>query len=80
MTYLLNILLALDRLINALRGGSPHEYLSSAAWRTEKAGKLGGQTFRPVIDWIFRPFEKDHCHKSYTSDLGRICKEKEVNK
>lgn len=67
--YLLNTLLALDRLLNAMRGGSPHEYLSSAAWRTEKAGKLGGQIFRPVIDFLFSAFEKDHCQKSFMSDL-----------
>lgn len=66
--YLLNVAIALDQLGNALRGGSPDETLSAAAWRTEQAGKLGGRIFRPVIDLLFLPFERDHCRKSFESE------------
>ena len=66
--YLLNIAIALDQLGNALRGGSPDETLSAAAWRTEQKGRLLGRIFRPVIDLLFRPFEQDHCRKSFESE------------
>jgi hypothetical protein len=38
--YLLNIAIALDQVLNALRGGSPDETLSTATWRTEQKGRL----------------------------------------
>ena len=66
--YLLNIAIALDQVLNALRGGSPDETLSAAAWRTEQSGKLGGRIFRPLIDLMFMPFECDHCRKSFESE------------
>ena len=66
--YLLNIAIALDQLGNALRGGSPDETLSAAAWRTEKKGRLLGRIFRPLIDLVFALFEKDHCRKSFESE------------
>ena len=67
--YILNVLIGLDQLINTLRGGSPDETLSAAAWRTEQAGKLGGRIARPLIDLLFRPFERDHCFGAYQSEL-----------
>ena len=70
--YLLNVAIALDQLGNALRGGSPDETLSAAAWRTEQAGKLGGRIFRPLIDLLFCPIEREHCRKAYEAErLGR---------
>lgn len=49
-------------------GGAPDETLSAAAWRTEQKGRLLGRIFRPVIDLLFRPFERDHCRKSFGSE------------
>ena len=66
--YLLNVAIALDQLGNALRGGSPDETLSAAAWRTEQKGRLLGRIFRPLIDLMFLPFEQDHCRKSFDSE------------
>ena len=66
--YLLNVAIALDQLGNALRGGSPDETLSAAAWRTEQKGRLLGRIFRPLIDLVFALFEKDHCRKSFESE------------
>ena len=72
---ILNILIALDQLayvLLTLGAGSPDETLSAAAWRTEQSGKLGGRIFRLVIDLLFRPVEREHCHKAYESErLGR---------
>lgn len=66
--YLLNVAIALGQLGNALRGGSPDETLSAAAWRTEKKGRLLGRIFRPAIDLLARPLERDHCRKSFESE------------
>lgn len=68
---LLHIAIALDQLayvILTLGAGSPDETLSAAAWRTEQAGKLGGRIFRPLIDLLFLPFEREHCRKAYESE------------
>ena len=66
--YLSNVAIAIDQVLNALRGGSPDETLSAAAWRTEQKGRLLGRLFRPLIDLIFALFEEDHCRKSYESE------------
>lgn len=66
--YLLNVAIALDQVLNALRGGSPDETLSAAAWRTEQKGRLLGRVFRPLIDLTFTLLEKEHCRKSFESE------------
>ena len=68
---LLNTAIAIDQLMYVLLTlgeGSPDETLSAAAWRTEQAGKLGGRIFRPVIDLLFCPIERDHCRKAYDAE------------
>ena len=66
--YLLNVAIAIDQTLNALRGGSPDETLPAAAWRTEQKGRLLGRLFRPLIDLVFALLEKDHCRKSFESE------------
>ena len=66
--YLLNVAIALDQLGNALRGGSPDETLSAAAWRTEQEGRILGRIFRPLIDLLAHHWERDHCRKSFESE------------
>lgn len=68
---ILNVLIAVDQLFYVLitfGAGFPDETLSAAAWRTEQKGKIFGKIFRPIIDFIFLPFEKDHCHMAYISE------------
>ena len=68
---ILNVLIAFDQLLYVLvtlGAGHPDETLSAAAWRTEQAGKLGGRIFRPLIDLLFRPFEREHCRKAYEAE------------
>lgn len=70
---LLNLLIALDQLayvLVTLGAGFPDETLSAAAWRLERKGKLAGRGFRPVIDFLFRWLEKDHCRLSYESEVA----------
>lgn len=68
---LLNLLIALDQLawvVVTLGKGSPDETISAAAWRMEQQGKLAGRVLRPIIDWISRPLERDHCRKSFEAE------------
>jgi hypothetical protein len=51
--------------------GSPDETISAAMWRMERAGKLAGRLFRPVVDALFYPFEREHCRLSYEAELLR---------
>ena len=66
--YLLNVAIAVDQTLNALRGGSPDETLSAAAWRTEQKGRWLGRVFRPLVNLVFALFERDHCRKSFESE------------
>ena len=69
----LNIFITLDQLawsIITLGHAAPDETISAAMWRMEKEGKWQGKTFRPVIDFLFRPIEKDHCQLSYIAEMN----------
>lgn len=69
--YLLNLLIALDQLVNvAIFAGQPDETMSSAAWRMEQQGRFWG-CLRPVIDLVFALVEQDHCQKAHQSEVER---------
>lgn len=64
----INILIAIDQLIFVLitfGRGNPDMTISGASWSLEQRGKIGGIIFRPIIDFIFLPFEKEHCKKAW---------------
>jgi len=68
---ILNFLIAFDQFVFSIitLGGSwPDETMSAAAYRQEKNGKMVGRVFRPIIDFLFRAIEKDHCRLSYMSE------------
>lgn len=70
---LLHLLIAIDQLawvVLTLGNGSPDETISAAAWRMEQQGKIAGRILRPLIDALFRPLERDHCRKSFESELS----------
>ena len=66
-TYLHNLLVACDQLVNALMGGWPDETLSSRCWRWHVSG---------VRHWPCRWLdglaallgEAEHCRQSYESE------------
>ena len=68
LRYILNILIAIDQLVNTMIGGYPDETLSAAAWFGEQQGKLVPRIMRPVIDFIFWPIERDHCAKAFRAE------------
>jgi len=68
----LNLLIAIDQLAHVvitLGAANPDETISSALYRYERKGKIIGRIFRPVVDWMFSPFEDKHCYRSYKSEL-----------
>ena len=71
LRYLLNVLIAIDQLANALIGGAPDETLSASAWKGEQQGRTLPRLFRPLIDLLFYPFQRDHCRKAYEAELRR---------
>ncbi len=71
MTYIKGLGIAIDQLLNALRGGSPDEALSAAAHRQRVKGhKYWGWT-ADFIDKIFF-WDKGHCEASHKSEVNRM--------
>ena len=68
--YILQVLIAIDQVVNTLLGGYADETLSARAWRTEQKGRIFGRFFRPLIDLILF-FDPDHCFHSYESEKKR---------
>jgi hypothetical protein len=75
MAYLLQCLIALDQMANALLAGHADETLSARAWRTEQRGARFGRIWRPVIDALALAVtlgrDRDHCRRSYESEVMR---------
>ena len=58
-TYLFNVVLALDFLLNALIGGIPSETLTKHAARSMRDGKRWGC----VVCWLLERVDKGHCRR-----------------
>lgn len=69
--YLLNILIAFDRMVNALINGDPDETLSSVAFRKNRDG-TGWKFTMPFINHLF--FNSEHCKNAYDFDRNRHLK------
>lgn len=70
---ILNVVIAADSLLLAILtlGESwPGETISSAAYRAETKGQLFGHA-RPVIDWLLRWLEDDHCQQAYNYAVNK---------
>ena len=68
--YLINLLIAIDQLANTLFSGNPDETLSSRCYRNSLKYWYADWA-RIVLDFLFRPFGKDHCKTAYESELTR---------
>ena len=72
-TRILHFLIAFDQFvfsIISLGGSYPDETISAACYRLEKDGRKAGKIFRPLVDFLFLPIEKDHCYQSYLAELN----------
>lgn len=65
--YVFNVLIALDKLLNALTGGHPHEMLSSRLGKDRDRGCI----ISCVLCRFLNIFEADHCTKSIARDRAR---------
>lgn len=75
--WFLQLGVAFDQFVNVVitpgsEGAWADETLSSRAYRMHKKGKLWGRFWMPVIDWLFRPFGKEHCKHSYLAEGKRL--------
>lgn len=70
LDYILRVLIAADITLNVVLGGKLGETLSASAWLGEQQGKFFPCIFRPIIDFLFWPFERNHCSKAYHSKLN----------
>jgi hypothetical protein len=68
--YVLNLLIALDQLANAILLGSPDETLSSRAYRAWLLDRFFGKVFKPLIDILFF-FDQDHCYRAYMAEVRK---------
>jgi hypothetical protein len=48
--------------------GDPNHSVSGDAWRFKR------ERTRKVIDFVFRPFEKDHCYRAHLQDVRKATK------
>jgi len=68
-TWLVRILVGLDRMVNAIIGGNPAETLSSVAYRKHRDGGRFGFMMH-VVNTLF--MSKTHCEDAYKSDRSQI--------
>ena len=74
------VLVALDQLANALfcRGWAD-ETFSARCWRLQGRYRFW-RVMRRVVDFIFRPLEREHCRLSYESELFSLQQAPETRK
>ncbi len=74
--YTLNILIAIDQLLNAILFGDPDETISSRLGKTQRGdhGPIWSTFWMPLrffVDLLFFPFDGwGHCRKSIEEDEG----------
>lgn len=78
MNYLVQVLVGIDQLGNALIGGWADETVSSRAWRLREQSRLWA-TARRVIDGLFF-FMSNHCRRAYESERLRLQDPPELRK
>lgn len=66
-TYVMKVLIAVDQLANAVRGGHPDETLSAAAHRGHLEGRSG---WRNLINALFF-WQGDHCLDAHINEMAR---------
>lgn len=69
--YFKNLLIAIDQLTNAILGGYCDETISASAYRNYIHGRWCGIVLKKTIDFLFWPFEKEHCLQAYITEKRR---------
>ena len=69
-SWIKQVLIALDQLVNAIFGGWADETLSSRTWRHKD--QPGWRLLRWILDTVAALFgDKNHCRASYVSEKNR---------
>ena len=68
--YCFNVLIAIDQLANTILGGYPDETISSRVYRYSEINRCA-RIMRVLLDFLFRPWGRDHCKQAYESELER---------
>jgi hypothetical protein len=66
---MMQVLIALDQLVNACLGGFADETLSARCWRLRSRQPY--RFLQPVIDGLFF-WQERHCEQSHISELRRL--------
>ncbi|MCL1962468.1 MAG: pseudouridine synthase [Desulfovibrionaceae bacterium] len=69
-SWLLNIAIAIDQLLNTLLAGQPDETLSSRAHRMRVKGQRWWGWTANAVDLLFF-WQSGHCEAAYQSELDR---------
>ena len=72
------VLIAADQLLNSLVGGWADETFSARCWRLRERGR-GWAFLRWLVDGVFF-WEREHCRKSYESELWGLQQAPETRK
>jgi len=69
--YLIRVGDGISQFLNVavLFGTNPNESISGRAYRMQNVWVWS--KVRIVIDWLFLPFENDHCKKAHDADISR---------
>lgn len=70
LSYLYNVLLSLDQLLNTLLGGNPDITISARVGFNAKYNKNRvWKIIQAIINYTFEPFDrKSHCYDAYLAD------------
>lgn len=69
-SYLFNVLIGIDQLVNTLIGGKPDETISSRVYRNSQKYWYA-KPARVLIDAIFRLVDgPEHCKQAYLNELN----------
>lgn len=69
----IEVLMALDCLLNTVFRGWHHETLSSRSWRAWSMKRVFGRIIRPVIDLLFawQKHPEGHCKAHHDAEVAR---------
>lgn len=67
--WLLNVFIAGDQMINALRGGDPDEVISSDLGKDERNGTLNRRERR--LAGVLNKVDPNHCQNAIEADEGK---------
>lgn len=69
--YIKDVLIGIDQLINAIFCGNVDETLSSRCYRNAQKYWYA-KIAMYILDFIFKPWDKEHCKESYESEIKRL--------